>query len=291
MDNSRELKNQSVKTFLMQIKHDFLMGTIYSWKKYIIVFLIFLFFIIKFQGDILNEVKYNSLKELPNFSDYVIEMYKGREALNTENELESLKIPSSWMLINIFLSFIIGYYPLLDLKKYGTQILLRSKKRHQWFLSKCIWIIGNVIIYYAIGYIVMIIFSLFNGGVSLIPTSKININISQVNTTNFEIKTVLILGMVLPIVTSISLSIFQMTLALFTTSIFSNITIISILIVSVYYCSFLLSGNYLMILRNSEIALNGVNTSYGLIVGSIIIILSIIIGTLRFNRIDILEKK
>lgn len=291
MDNSRELKNQSVKTFLMQIKHDFLMGTIYSWKKYIIVFLIFLFFIIKFQGDILNEVKYNSLKELPNFSDYVIEMYKGREALNTKNELESLKIPSSWMLINIFLSFIIGYYPLLDLKKYGTQILLRSKKRHQWFLSKCIWIIGNVIIYYAIGYIVMIIFSLFNGGVSLIPTSKININISQVNTTNFEIKTVLILGMVLPIVTSISLSIFQMTLALFTTSIFSNITIISILIVSVYYCSFLLSGNYLMILRNSEIALNGVNTSYGLIVGSIIIILSIIIGTLRFNRIDILEKK
>lgn len=290
MNNAYKKKEKSKNMFLMQVKHDFIMGTIYSWKKYIIVFLIFLFFIINFQSIISSEVKYNSFKNLPNFSDYVIEIYKGRTNFNFDNKLETLKIPASWILINIFLTFIIGYYPLLDLKTYGMQILLRSKRRYQWFLSKCIWVIGNVIIYYAIGYVVMILFSVFNGGISLTPTNEINMNISQVNTTSFTSQTFFCICILLPIIISIALSLFQMTVALFTTSILSNIVIISILVISTFYCNGMFIGNYLMILRNSKIDLNGVNTINGLIIGTIIIIISIIIGILKFKKIDILDK-
>jgi len=74
--------------------------------------------------------------------------------------------------------------------------------------------------------------------------------------------------------------------------ILSNIVLVSIIVASAYYCHPLLLGNYLMILRNDAISFErGVNTMVGLVLGVIVSILAVIIGNLRFKKMDILDDK
>jgi len=245
-----------------------------------------------FQRSVIIKREHMGLEGSPNFSDYIVDLYKGMDIFKKVDNADKFQIPGDWMIMNIFLTYVIGYYPLKDLKDYGSQILIRSKKRWQWWLSKCIWVIASVLIYYAIGYIVICIFSLFNGGLSLTPTYDINMYISNVNTLEFTSGKIVVITMILPMIMSITLSLIQMTMSIFTTPILSNIVLVSIIVASAYYCHPLLLGNYLMILRNDAIVFErGVNTMAGLGLGVIISILAVIIGNLRFKKMDILDDK
>ena len=292
MNREHVSSKKSRGTLFMQVKHDLLMGIVYSWKKYVVVLFIFIFLCAMFQKGVIIHREHMGMEGTPNFSDYVIDLYKGMDIFEKVDNGDRFQISGGWMIINIFLTYIIGYYPLKDLKDYGSQILIRSKKRWQWWLSKCIWVIASVLIYYAIGYIVISIFSLFDGGISLTPTYDINMSISKVNTLDFTAGKIIVVTMILPIVMSIALSLIQMTISMVTTPILSNVVLIAIIVASAYYCHPLLLGNYLMILRNDAIVLGqGVNTMVGLGLGGVVSILAIIIGNLRFKKMDILDDK
>ncbi len=291
MNNIIEEVKRKPQSLLMKFKHDIFMGTIYPWKKNIVVIFIFVFLCSTFQSSISLEKAHGELNGYPNFADYIINIYKGVDVFEANNKMKPFEIPSEWLLINIFLSFIVGYYPLNDLKTYGPQILIRSKSRWQWWLSKCMWTATSVLIYYAIGYLVIIIFALFNGGISLVPIYEINTLVSGIDTYHFTWQQIVFTAMILPVITSIALSLLQMVISLFSNSILSNIIIITIIIASVYYCNPFLIGNYLMIWRNSiVIASKGVTTTMGISIGIFISIMSIWIGSIKFKKIDILSK-
>ncbi len=284
-------KGENKSSFLMQIKHDYYMGTIKGWKKYAVVLIIFILLCANFQRGLIISREYDDLKEKPTFGNYIIDLYKGVDISNRLDNKEKIEIPPGWVLLNIFLSIVIGYYPLNDLKEYGTQILIRSKKRWQWWLSKCFWIMGNVLIFYAIGYIVIAIFSLINGELSLNPNHKVSLAVLKLDISGLTTKEVFSACLVLPIVTSIALSLMQLTIAMFSNSIYSNIFIISLLIVSIYYCSPILMGNYLMLLRNSlMVGVKGIETSTGIILSMAISFISITLGIFKFKAYDIIGK-
>ncbi len=287
--NSCKVKNKS--SMIMQIEHDYYMGAIKGWKKYAVVLIIFILLCANFQRGLVISREYDNFKEKPTFGNYIIDMYKGVDISNRVDNKEKIEMPPGWILLNIFLSVVIGYYPLNDLREYGAQILIRSKKRWQWWISKCIWIIGNVLIFYAIGYIVIAIFSLVNGGLSLIPNHNVNLAVLKLDTSSLTAKQVFSVGIILPIVTSMALSLMQLTIAMFSNSIFSNIFIISLLIASIYYCSPILMGNYLMMLRNSiMVGVKGIDTSTGIILSMAISFVSIALGILKFRTYDIIGK-
>ncbi|MEW8995492.1 hypothetical protein [Clostridium sp.] len=287
--NSYKLKNKS--SFIMQIKHDYYMGTIKGWKKYAVVLIIFILLCANFQRGLIISREYGNFKEKSTFGNYIIDIYKGVDISNRVDNKEKIEMPPGWILLNIFLSIVIGYYPLNDLKEYGTQILIRSKKRWQWWLSKCLWIMGNVLIFYAIGYIVIAMFSLINGDLSLTPNHNVNLAVLKLDTSSLTAKEVFSIGIVLPIVTSIALSLIQLTIAMFSNSIYSNIFIISLIIVSIYYCSPILMGNYLMMLRNSiMVGVKGIGTSTGIILDMAISFISITLGIFKFRTYDIMGK-
>lgn len=285
------LKGENKSSFLMQIKHDYYMGTIKGWKKYAVVLIIFILLCANFQRGLIISREYDNFKEKPTFGNYIIDLYKGVDISNRVDNKEKIEIPPGWVLLNIFLSIVVGYYPLNDLKEYGTQILIRSKKRWQWWLSKCLWIMGNVLIFYAIGYIVIAMFSLINGELSLIPNHKVSLAVLKLDTSSLAAKEVFSACLILPIVTSVALSLMQLTIAMFSNSIYSNIFIISLLIVSMYYCSPILMGNYLMLLRNSlMVGIKGIETSTGIILSMAISFISITLGIFKFKTYDIIGK-
>lgn len=276
-------------SFYKLIKHDLLIGIFYAKLKYVPVFLIFIFLCAHFQNMADISFSHGITSSYPSFSDYLIDIFKGMEIYQKNKPFE---IPVSWLMINIYIAYLVSFYPFQDLNGYGQQIILHSKNRKQWWLSKCIWNISTVLTFYLIGYLVIFLFLLFSGNFSLPRNKDINLLISNVNTANLQLESVILIGFILPIITSIAISLFQLSLAMFCKPILSCIIIISLLVVSAYSTSPLLLGNYLMILRNNLISLNnGVSEVTGIWISVFLSIFSICSGYLKFKYLDILHKE
>ncbi len=124
-------------------------------------------------------------------------------------------IPVLWLLPQVLVAYIIGYYAMTDLDQYGSQILIRSGSRIKWWVSKCIWNGCTVICLYLITYAVTFVTAVMNGADikwNLTPEVVMGAcNITALNGTGRLYRLVLL---VMPVITSVSLSIFQMMLAL-----------------------------------------------------------------------------
>lgn len=284
--------NSKNSVLIKQIKHDISMGIFHSWKKYILVIFIFATACAFFESGIIHNITYGCIKCRPSLADYLVEIFKGMKVYDITNKSpsNSFEIPVIWLMINLYLTYIVGSYPLNDLYGYGQQVLVHSKSRCQWWLSKCIWNICSVLVFYLIGYLVIFIFSLCTGDISFTLNHDINLLVSQVNTSKFKSADVFLVTVLLPIFTSVALCLLQMVVAFLSRPIFGCIVVICILVASAYNCLPFLIGNYLMILRNSVVIPNGVSTVVGISAGILLSVFSIIAGNIWFKKFDILDK-
>ncbi len=277
-------------TFLKQIKHDIQIGILYSWKIFIPFITIFLLASADFSSHSSRVTSHLLIQKEPSFSDYAIDIFKGMPIFNPSSFFTKFEIPALFLFITIYLSYIIGKYPFKDLKGFGIQILLRSKKRSNWWFSKCIWCMFNVIIMYIIAYVIFFFFILKTGNFTFFNNPVINQTVSEVDSSRLKELDLFLVVYILPITTSFTLSLLQMVISMFTKPIIGNILIICLIVFSAYFCKSFLVGNYIMILRNECVISNaGVNTITGLIINAIISILCIIIGAIKFKKIDILN--
>jgi len=276
--------------FLKQIKHDIQIGILYSWKNFIPFVIIFMFACADFSSHSVRVLSRLIIQNEPSFSDYAIDVFKGMTIFDSSSFINKFQIPAFFLLTNFYLSYIIGKYPFKDLKGFGIQILLRSKKRSNWWFSKCIWCMFNVVSMYIIAYTIFLFFILKTGHFTFLNNPAINMSVSEVDSSRFKELDLFLVVYILPITTSVALSLLQMLISLFTKPIIGNITIICLIVFSAYYCKFFLIGNFLMILRNECVISNaGVNTKTSLIINAIISISCIIIGTNKFKKIDMLN--
>lgn len=290
MNNIKFGDEKKKGSFFLQIKHDFYKGTIEGWKRYAIALCIFVFLCFVFQIRAEKIIQFNKISKEISFSDFILFMFRGMNVFDGNAVELQDKLPQ-WFLVNIYLSIIIGYFPLKDLSESGIQVLIRTKSRVSWWLSKCLWVIYNVLIYYTIAIIVITVFSLFHGGLSLEPSKELNLILSNLDISKFNFKGILIVGIILPVITSITFSLIQLLISLFTNSIISNMFIITVLTLTPFYCNSFFIGNYLMILRsNLNIGDSGISIVYGIVVCVVLSIATIFIGANKIKRYDILEK-
>ena len=292
--NSTEEQTQSSKmntylqVLIMQIKHDFTIGTLYQWKKYIPSVLIFLCICLecymKAQGNALAENK-------ATYADYLIYAFRGMEVYIPSPD-KKFEIPVIWLSMNLYVAFLIGDYPLKDILGFGQQILIRSNHRGQWWFSKCIWNLCSVLLFYFIGNLVIFLFALaFCGGtVSMTPTEVVsmtaNIDINRLTDHKW-----ILFVFVIPFLTSITLSLVQMTLEFVTKPIFSYAIVVCILILSGYFFTPFLIGNNSMLLRSEIVLQNGIPLIAAVLFAIFLIGFTVLAGYLIFKRYDVLAKK
>ncbi len=269
------------KLFGHHILNDLRHGIIGQWKKYGIACMIMI--LICFQYLPMLELVRKSGGVPISYGDYLLFVFKGMAIINP-NDM-ALDINVFWLIYNFFIAFIVSYYPFKDITGYGQQILIRSQKRSFWWLGKCVWVLSSVLAYYLLTYLIISIFTLFSGGnFDIFPQYSIQSTDLPGIHTFYDL---FLIGIVMPIVTSICLSLLQLLLSLIMKPILSIMVVLALLTFSIFICADWAIGNYTMVVRSSFMIEGGVNPVNGLIIMSALSIISVIAGLFVFKQKDI----
>lgn len=206
---------------------------------------------------------------------------------------EKIELPVLWLLIIGSCLLINMDYILNDLATNGQQIIIRCKNRVTWYLSKCIWNIMSSLLYLAIILISIAVVGSISGNyisLSITPaTLAVLFDIWGLESvTSWQ---AVMVGIVLPCATITALNLLEMTLCLFVKPILSFLSCIGILVVAIYVDNGFLLGNGAMTIRN--IVIDAGESALGMVLLSIIITIigCVILGFLRFSRMDILPRE
>lgn len=271
--------------FRRQLKYDNVNGILHYWKMMIPVIILSLLVFGEFLSD------YNAITKIfptlpqPSTADFIVDMFKGMEKYEPEIKTKPFEIPAFYLFFNLYISYAIAKYPLGDLKGMGKNVLVNSKRRSSWIISKFVWCAELILVFYMITYMTAIIFSALTGNVTFELNLDINNAISNMNLSQVQFfKDVIIL----PIVTSICISYIQLMLSFRFHFLVGNIVTIVLICLSAYESKGYLLGNYLMLLRNSSVVgLEGVSTMHGYIICSLLGLVSLFLTKKIFRKKDI----
>lgn len=270
------------------IKHDLTIGMKQNTPKYILIaFFISLFCMMFFNGVTTFQLT-EQIVSKGSMMDCTIYIFKGMNVYIPSVE-SPFQIPIIWLLIQVMIAFFIVNYPTQDLHSYGLQILARTKNRFLWWSSKCIWNIFTVVSIYLTCFTCILLLTLFFGKLSLTPNAEISLLINEFELYNLKLSQLFVAVFVLPILTSIAISLLQMTISFILTPVYSYMIIVCIMVASAYFCSPIFIGNFSMILRNQLIYSEGSNNLTAIVMNIVVIIISITVGHLYFSRYDILK--
>lgn len=245
------------------------------------------------QISALNEFKYFETGIKGDFADYMMYMYGGMDKYVPEPGNPFI-FPVRWTVVFLVLPFITLNYPYKDMQGFGQQILVRTRGRTIWWLSKCVWNILSVLVYHCLVFGIAALFGIaVGGGISGEINKDLQYAIFQIardsvldNDAPWSFVIIL-----LPVLVSLCINLLQMTLSLFIKPVFSFFVVAFLMISSAYFTSPYLIGNYAMPVRYDMVIKDGVSITVGLVVSLVLIIVAVGVGTIRFHQYDILNKE
>lgn len=271
------------------LKHDIHMGILAEWRKYIPVCLLVLSSCIVFYQAVHRLSLDGDIHTPITIMDYALYFFKGIEVY-VPSPNERFEIPFLWIVFHLYLAFIIGNYPQKDLLGYGQNILIRVKCRTKWWFSKCGWACLSVVCYYIICWLSIIIVTACTGSLSLSPSIDINALLNRLNVSNINSNQLILAVVLLPLLTSIAITLVQILISFILKPLLSYICISVFLVVSIYYYNPFLIGNFSVLCRHEIFKANGINTYFGVSFCIVIILSVLILGKYYFNKYDILNK-
>ena len=272
---------------------------IFKNKRYTIVPFICIFECMYAHMSINSYQLYYDVHSRPTFLALWAEIFHGCDPI-TKNPDPNLKIelPYFWIAIFIFAIFIGFDYMHNDLTQFGIQVLSRTRKRSRWWISKCFWCLSSGIYFYIIFLLTAIVFSIINGyDLSLSgSTELLNIiadrSVIYTFTGISELNIFQELWMLFsPMLVICTFNMIQMILCLFIKPMYGYLLIVGILILGILTDIPLAFSRCGMITFSDYFFEDGYHISIGLAICLILIMASILIGTLYFKKYDILPDK
>lgn len=275
--------------FFVQVLAELKYGLVSGGYKFILPFIIGVDYADTFIRQIQTYMMTRKQSLQVSFMDCIVYVFRGMREFIPGNPFE---VPVNYLLIIILLALFIGNYPLKDLHGFGKNVLIRSRRKSDWWLSKCIWNIATVVIFFLSIYagvaVRCVVSSSTFSSIGNVNADVISVVLSCNKESIYNANVIGVMVLVLPVLTGIALSLFQMTMAFLTSAVISYISIITIAIFSAYYTVWFLPGNFLMTYRYMQICENGVFLATSLIVDVVIIVVSVIVGYVYFRKYDVL---
>ena len=272
------------------LERDLRLGTIKNIYKFLIA--------VAIAGFICNKTyvsyirffnEYGLIRSDGTFMDYLLRVNPGIEIYHFSPK-EEFKIPVIWFTLQITIHYIVGYYPEDDFRLYGKTIIPSSGSAGLWWISKCIWCIITVTLYYAViigtTFVVALVRDAeIKGGFTKALMSKLYGGIMNYIT----IKDAILIVVILPLVATMALCLFQVFLSFVITPVVSYMVICIMYVLSAYYHTWWLPGGFTMWLRSSYINIKeGYTPQTGLLISAYLALFSIVFGWMFINKKDIL---
>jgi hypothetical protein len=280
--------NTSRHTLGKQLAYDIKRGILDGWYRFLFVLIVFFVLFAFIDRNIQTVLVHAEGVAVPTLGDYLTDFHKGMEIYIPGLD-EPFVVPAGWLLYYALLAFIIGNYPFKDMARYGQQVLLRCKKRSTWWYGKCFWVVLTALVYHLLALLVAGWFAYRRGSLSLVPTKEIGLALSQYDTAAFTGADVLRNAVVLPLTMSVALCLAQTVVSMVTRPFWGLVSVIVVLVVSAFYFSPIMPGNYLMLVRNAAYyPAVGISFYNGMCFAAVIIFASVSFGKLIFDRYNIL---
>ena len=215
--------------------------------------------------------------------------------VSIESAGKHFSVPMLWLVSQLGSVLFTLEYPLRDLNLFGRQIIVRCEKRYQWWLSKCVWCLLSVWIYWLIGIIMMVVFCLIRWfPLSLTIDSETAASVLTEFDTDFTFMAsgkAFWLLILVPMTMSALLCMLQMLISLLKNEITALCVSVIFIIWSMCSLNPIAFLNYAMMQRLSLFYHDGMNVFGGFAAALIMIVCCVLAGIDAFNRMDILEVK
>lgn len=197
-------------------------------------------------------------------------------------------LPLFWFTFQIGVSYAVAYYTEHDLRNNGRNVILASKTRIQWWISKVITCIVSVVIYFVFTLSMITIFAKINGASMSLEMSK-DFSVSNYSATIFYLNPneILYIVIVIPLITTIAICLFQVACSLIFSSVLCFAVACGMYVLSSFYTSPWLVGNYTMWLRSSYYTEGGVSPESGIVMSVMLIVLAIVGGSYIIKNKDV----
>lgn len=257
------------------------------WAKYIIWLGFFALASFDFAGELVSieTIQYT-------YGDYLLRIFGGmREYVPAPGE--PFEIPYLWLINHVGILYFTLHYMHDDLEGVGWQMILRSGNRTGWWLSKCVWNAAAVVVLYLIAWGTVSLLAGLNHAVWSFEISPFMAEIMapgpcQLISASWQVALEIT---ILPLLATLAVSQVQMLLCLIVRPAVSYVVSIVLFLSSAYKLSPLLPGNYAMALRSDKIISNGVSQMTGIEIHLFLILASVVLGNLLFQKYNILNKE
>lgn len=275
-----------IHSFLSLLKHDIFEGVLRKWKYFLVAALFFAFVDFVFVHNVSSLFSSDSPDLKCSITDIILNMFIGNEPFDPAVR-KGISLSVTWFVFHALLFSFIGFYITDDLKKNATSFILRVKSKRQWWTSKFLWCIITVFAYYALFFVIAIIFAIFWGTASFDASSLIAEEIFEIQVLDVSVCNIIFSSLLLPMTISVSIAVFEAALSLILKPVYCFLIVICYLAASAFYCSVCLLFNFSMVTRNNFYGVNGVLNQYGALIAIIITIAGYLIGMTLIKNKDI----
>lgn len=222
----------------------------------------------------------------------LFEILKSMPPVDMENK--KFDVPVVWLMIQIGCVFFTVEYPTRDMNNFGQQIMIRSKGKGHWLMSKYAWNLLSVLIYWLVGYIMVILFcAAYKVPMSLGVDGNLVGGMENCDKIQecYPARDMVLLLVIIPILVSITISFIQMFTAIMLNDVFGVAISMFVLVWSMCMINPLAIGNYSMMQRSDIFNSKGLNFKNGIPITLVMIAVTVILNYVLFKNKDILEPK
>lgn len=221
-------------------------------------------------------------------ADYYLYVMQGMYIYKFSPDSEFV-IPISWFMLHIGMAYLTAYYPFKDYSEFGTVVLPAGGSRTRWWVSKLLWCLATVALYY-IGIIVtcVIIACVHGAQVSGNVSAELLGRIFGDSMQYVSRSDLILISVVLPFAVSVWMTGLQMLLSFLLTPVVSFAAVCGLYIVSAYYTCWWLPGNYAMWQRSAYISYEGVKPESGFILAAFGFVSVAAAGVMYFRGKDVI---
>ncbi len=183
---------------------------------------------------------------------------------------------------------VVNGYTSGDLEEHGSVMIVKSRSRAGWWLSKCVWCMFSTLLAYVIYYIPMFLIFAWRGIPMKMHLTKRLVTTSVEGFLNWKTADVCAVVLFIPVAVMMFLCLLQMLLEVVWSPAVAIILLLVIQGISAYKQSVFLWGNWGIPVRMLKTPIGYIGNLRCSIAG---IIVCIVIGTILFKRRDLLFKE